>query len=131
MAANAHFTKCAKLLKPAEFKRVFNAAKRAGDRHLTIFYAANDHNQPRLGLAISKKVSKLAVDRNRIKRLARETFRLKQSQLQFSDFVVLARPSAVKTDNKVLIASFNKLWNKLSQNNKAEINAEAKAEKNA
>jgi ribonuclease P protein component len=114
VAANAHFPKCAKLLKPAEFKHVFNAAKRAGDRHLTIFYTANELNHPRLGLAVSKKVSKLAVDRNRIKRLARETFRLKQSQLQFADFVVLAKPSAVKEDNAVLIASFNKLWKKLS-----------------
>ena len=115
MTGNAHFPKCAKLLKPAEFKHVFNAQQRVSDRHLTIFYTANELNQPRLGLAISKKVSKLAVDRNRIKRLARETFRLKQNKLQFADFVVLARPSAVKTDNKVLNASFNKLWNKLSQ----------------
>ena len=115
MAANAHFPKCAKLLKPAEFKQVFNAANRVSDRHLTVFYNANDLHQARLGLAISKKVSKLAVDRNRIKRLARETFRLNQQQLPFLDFVVLARPSAVKTDNKVLIASFNKLWDKLSQ----------------
>lgn len=116
MAANAHFPKCAKLLKPAEFKLVFNAAKRAGDRNLTIFYTANELNHPRLGLAISKKVSKLAVDRNRIKRLARETFRLKQPQLQHADFVVLARPSAVKEDNATLIASFNKLWAKLGAN---------------
>ncbi|MDH5425363.1 MAG: ribonuclease P protein component [Gammaproteobacteria bacterium] len=113
MAGNAHFPKCAKLLKPAEFKQVFNAAKRAGDRHLTIFYHANERNQPRLGLAISKKVSKLAVERNRIKRLARETFRLKRHELQFADFVVLAKPGAVKVENKELIASFNKLWNKL------------------
>ena len=120
MAGNAHFSKCAKLLKPAEFKHVFNAANRVSDRHLTIFYNANDLKHARLGLAISKKVSKLAVDRNLIKRLARETFRLKQPQLQFSDFVVLARPSAVKTENKVLIASFNKLWNKLSQSKKTD-----------
>ncbi|MDH5391844.1 MAG: ribonuclease P protein component [Gammaproteobacteria bacterium] len=115
MTANAHFPKCAKLLKPAEFKRVFNAAKKASDRHLTVFYTANDLNQPRLGLAISKKVSKHAVERNRIKRLARETFRLKRLQLQYADFVVLARPSAVKAGNKELNASFNKLWNKLSK----------------
>ena len=115
MSVDAHFPKCAKLLKPAEFKRVFNSANRMSDRHLTIFFCANELDQPRLGLAISKKVSKLAVDRNRIKRLARETFRLKRNTLQFADFVVLARPSAVKTDNSVLIASFNKLWNKLSQ----------------
>lgn len=125
MAANAHFPKCAKLLKPAEFKHVFNAAKRAGDRHLTIFYTANEFNHPRLGLAISKKVSKLAVDRNRIKRLARETFRLKQPQLQHADFVVLARPSAVKVDNAVLIASFNKLWAKLGENQADNISESA------
>lgn len=115
MTGNAHFPKCAKLLKPAEFKRVFNAAKKASDRHLTVFYTANDLNQSRLGLAISKKVSKRAVDRNRVKRLARETFRLKRLELPFSDFVVLARPSAVKAGNKELNASFNKLWDKLSQ----------------
>lgn len=115
MAGNAHFPKCAKLLKPAEFKQVFDAATRVSDRHLTIFYSANDLHQPRLGLAISKKVSKLAVDRNRIKRLARETFRLQQN-LPSVDCVVLARPSAVKTDNKELIASFEKLWNKIRKN---------------
>lgn len=113
MSSDAHFPKCAKLLKPAEFKRVFNAGNRMSDRHLTIFYSANDLNHARLGLAISKKVSKLAVDRNRIKRLARETFRLKQHQLQCADYVVLARPSAVKVPNSALITSFNKLWNRL------------------
>jgi ribonuclease P protein component len=115
VAGNAHLPKCAKLLKPAEFKRVFDAAKRVSDRHLTIFYSENDLQQPRLGLAISKKVSKLAVDRNRVKRLARETFRLQQSQLPAVDFVVLARPSAVKTENQELIASFDKLWKKISK----------------
>lgn len=130
MAANAHFLKCAKLLKPAEFKRVFNTAKRAGDRHLTIFYAANELNQPRLGLAISKKVSKLAVDRNRIKRLARETFRLKQTQLEYSDFVVLARPSAVKMDNAVLIASFNKLWAKFNLESDDQQSCDTKSSNN-
>ncbi|MDH5517026.1 MAG: ribonuclease P protein component [Gammaproteobacteria bacterium] len=124
MTGNAHFPKCAKLLKPAEFKRVFNAAKKVSDRHLTVFYSANDLNQPRLGLAISKKVSKRAVDRNRIKRLARETFRLQQPDLQYSDCIVLARPSAVKVDNKELNASFNKLWNKLSQT-KPKVTADA------
>jgi len=113
---HAHFPKCAKLLKPAEYKQVFDSAQRVSDRHLTLFFRVNDLKHARLGLAISKKVSKLAVDRNRIKRLARESFRLQQQNLPDVDCVVLARPSAVKADNKEIAAGFARLWEKMQKN---------------
>ena len=71
----ARFPKRARLLKPAEFSRVFKKAHRSSDRQLTILAAPNDLDYPRLGLAISKKHAKRAVDRNRIKRIVRESFR--------------------------------------------------------
>ena len=56
--------------------------------------------KPRLGLAISKKAHRLAVDRNRLKRIAREVFRLTQQQLSMTEFVVMSRGKTA--DNKTL-----------------------------
>jgi len=60
---------------------VFGNAKRFGNKSLTVLARQNDLGHPRLGLAISKKSAKRAVDRNRIKRVFRESFRLHQHTL--------------------------------------------------
>jgi len=57
-----------------------------------------------MGLAISKKTAKLAVARNRLKRLARETFR-QLDDLPAWDFVVMARAQAVASSNAKLTRS--------------------------
>ena len=51
---------------------------------------------PRLGMLISKKNCRLAVDRNRIKRMIREHFRLAQHTLVGMDVVVMLRSSTEK-----------------------------------
>lgn len=66
----------------------------------------------RVGVVVSKKVSKLAVQRNRIKRLIREQFRRNQ-QLGGFDFVVIAKPMAALAKNKQLTNELNYLWKKL------------------
>lgn len=63
------------------------------------------HGGARLGLAISKKQARRAVDRNRLKRLVREAFRLNRAQLNGLDLVVMARQAAVEADNRRLTAS--------------------------
>ncbi len=68
----------------------------------------------RLGVVVSKKVSKLAVRRNRIKRLMREVFRCKSHPLGF-DFVVIAKPAANTVDNVRLQKELHFLWKKLHQ----------------
>lgn len=59
-------------------------------------------------MAIAKKQIRLATGRNRIKRLARETFRRHRDRLAGHDFVVLARHAVVDTGNPRLIASLEK-----------------------
>jgi ribonuclease P protein component len=86
-----------------EFGRVFAQPARASDRFFTVLARANDAGVARLGLAISRKVAKRAVDRNRLKRIARETFR-KQS-LPALDFVILARVDAAAAPSGVLAKS--------------------------
>lgn len=46
---------------------------------------------PRLGVIVGRHVWPRAVDRNRFRRLVRETFRLLQHRLQQRDYIVRAR----------------------------------------
>lgn len=109
----ARFPKRARLLKPAEFSRVFKDPIRSSDRYFTILAATiTDVNMPRLGLAISKKHAKHAVDRNRIKRLVRESFR-QQPDLPAADLVVMAREATAQADSQTLLASLTQHWKRL------------------
>lgn len=104
-----------RLLKPAEYSRVFKNPVRSSDRLLTILAVANDKGQARLGLAISKKNAKRAVDRNRIKRLIRESFRLHQCDLPAIDLVVMAKPVTKSAENQQILQSLQQHWNRLKK----------------
>ena len=109
----ACFPKRARLLKPAEFSRVFKDPIRSSDRYFTILASTTTEvGTARLGLAISKKHAKRALDRNRIKRLVRESFRQYQ-QLPVADLVVMARETTVRADSQTLFASLTQHWKRL------------------
>jgi len=108
------FTRANRLLTSADFKKVFDNAKKSGDKYFTVLVSNNDLNVARLGLAISKKNTRLAVQRNRLKRLIRESFRLNNETLLGIDIVVLASYRASKQNNSVLISSLDKHWTKVT-----------------
>lgn len=64
----------------------------------------------RLGLAISAKSVPRAVDRNRIKRVTRESFRLHQAQLGPFEIVILARNGAGRANRQQLAEALARLW---------------------
>lgn len=102
------------MLRPADYKRVFDNACRVGNRHLTILATANGLDHPRLGLAIARKHVRRAVDRNRIKRQVRETFRTTQDAIGPLDVVVLARPGAQRLTAAELRTALETLWRELA-----------------
>ena len=73
---------------------------------------SNERDVARLGLTISRRVAKRAVDRNRLKRLARESFRAQRALPAF-DFVVVAKPGAEQSDREALRASLDRHFERL------------------
>ncbi len=87
----AKFGRDMRLKSPGEFTRVFRKARRTGGQGLTILAVENTQGHPRLGMAIAKKHIRLATQRNRIKRIIRESFRMHQQDFPDIDIVVLSR----------------------------------------
>jgi ribonuclease P protein component len=110
----ARFPRRVRLLKPAEFKAVFTRGTRTHERSLTAVSAANTLAHARLGLAISKKALPLSVDRNRLKRQIRETFRLKYRSLPAVDLVILAKPGSRTLTAPQLRQSLERLWTRIA-----------------
>ena len=89
------FTKTKRLLAPCEFKAVFdNPLKKIHSTHFLLFVANTEQPHARLGLAITKKKLKKAVDRNLVKRHTREIFRLNQHDLPPVDCVLIVKSGA-------------------------------------
>jgi len=107
------FNRLYRLRSPAEFRRVFQQAIRSGDRFFTVLWRRNDRGMARIGFAIAKKRVTLAVGRNRIRRLARESFRHQRAIFAGVDIVVLAQTAAGTATNEQLLQSLEKHWAKI------------------
>ncbi|PKM29827.1 MAG: ribonuclease P protein component [Gammaproteobacteria bacterium HGW-Gammaproteobacteria-11] len=105
-----------RLLTPSQFKTVFDGATRKASGPLVLLLARpNSTDQPRLGLVIAKKSVRHAVDRNKIKRIARESFRLNKQLLTDLDIVVLARKGLGDLDSAALHELFAGMWRRLAK----------------
>ena len=109
------FTRAQRLLSPAQFTRVFRSGRRGGNVCFTVIAAPVAGSSARLGLAVSKKVSKSAVQRNRIKRVVRESFRKHCAALPVVDIVVMARPGAAECDNPQLANAIDALLERIAR----------------
>jgi len=88
---NAGFPRTRRLLLGADFERVMRKGRKVHTPNLIVFAASGDRDEPRLGLAVGRRVGKAAC-RNRWKRLVREVFRLRlQHRLPPIDLVVAVR----------------------------------------
>lgn len=106
----ATFSRAMRMNNPRDFSRVFRQGQRTGGGGLTILTVENTVGHPRLGLAIAKKHLKFASQRNRLKRIIRESFRQNQSVFSNIDIVVLSRPDITRRDDTQIWAALERHW---------------------
>ena len=74
-----------------DFTAAFSSHNRSSDKFFLFLAIDNNKNLARLGLAVSKRNITKAVERNRIKRLIRESFRIRKKKLKGKDVVVFVK----------------------------------------
>jgi ribonuclease P protein component len=110
------YPKQLRLLTARDYNRVFEHSQFKVSGPVGLFIATpNSLGYPRIGFIIAKKKVKLAVQRNRIKRVIKDSFRLNQQRLPGLDIVFIARPGLSDKDN-LAINKFTKYsWHKLNE----------------
>jgi ribonuclease P protein component len=103
-----------RMRRPAEFKRAYAAGKRLGNEFFTVNAQANGLGCARLGMSIAARILRRAVDRNRVRRQIRESFRVHQLGLPAIDIVIGARAGVLAADNAQLREALEKLWLKVT-----------------
>ncbi|WP_417516417.1 ribonuclease P protein component [Marinobacter sp.] len=110
-----NFPKSHRLLRPADYGKVFNDVQlKVPHRNFLILATPNNLGHARVGLVFAKRNLKLSVQRNRIKRQVRETFR-HQPELPGMDIIVLGRQGLASLDNQTVRRSLDSLWQRLTK----------------
>ncbi|MGH8657178.1 MAG: ribonuclease P protein component [Gammaproteobacteria bacterium] len=115
--AQESFSRQQRLLHASDYARIFESADvRGGNGCWLVLGKRNQTPRARLGLAIGKKNVRRSVERNRIKRVVRESFRRQGKRLSGWDIVVVARGLAAVCAKAKLAASLEDGWQRIAHN---------------
>ncbi len=111
---NESYSHKERLHSPNQFKSVFNKAKKFRSETFTMLFRKNECDYPRLGIIVAKRKAKRAVDRNLIKRIIRESFRLNKSKIPANDYIVLLSKPIDDVSRNNFREQLNTLWNEVA-----------------
>jgi ribonuclease P protein component len=103
------FPKSARLLKSCDFQ--LQDPKRVQTPYFRVLYT--EQGKGRLGISVSKRVLKNAVQRNRIKRLVREGFRLGREDFMGKDVVVIGLAPLTKAWHELKLEDVRKVFSRV------------------
>ncbi|MFC6441679.1 ribonuclease P protein component [Bowmanella sp. JS7-9] len=109
------FSRAVRLLTPTHFENVFSDAVAASTPHITLLAKKNQLDHPRLGITLAKKRIRRAHERNRVKRIVRESFRHHLPQLGNIDIVIIGKSGLDQLSNQDLFKLLEKQWNRISR----------------
>jgi ribonuclease P protein component len=109
-----NFSKQLRIVCSTDFQQVLKNKQKLGNRFFTIYMKPNTYSHPRLGLIVAKKAVRLAVKRNQIKRIVRESFRQNQKLFQGCDLLFMAYNTINTLEISELHTLLNQQWRKTS-----------------
>lgn len=108
------FPRDVRLLTAGDYRTVFDDVQlKVFGRHFLILAHPNTLSHARLGQILAKKNLRRAVDRNRIRRLTRESFRLNQHQLPSMDLVLLTQKGLNDLSSEEYAEQLTLAWKRL------------------
>ena len=100
----------------ADYKDVFDGALfKVHQPHFIFLAKVTEQPKSRLGIDVAKKKVRRAHERNRIKRLTRESFRLNQQNIDLLDIVVMPKVGIEAVPNAELFQQLQFAWLKLQR----------------
>jgi len=85
-----------RLKKKKEFEAVFKGGRIVRGNNFFLKYLANGTDKTKIGFIVSKKISKKAVERNRVKRRLREAFRAKKQDIKLGLSIIIMTAPSIK-----------------------------------
>ena len=105
------FNRRDRLQTASQFQRVFDQAEKSTSGIFTILFRENTIGYPRLGIVIAKRNVKRSIDRNLIKRIIRESFRLHKKQLPANDYIVILKHPVSNVQREKIRQQLIHYWN--------------------
>ena len=93
-----------------DFSKILNKKNFMKNNYYTVYYNDKDKEYYRFGLSVGKKISKKAVDRNKLKRRLKSIIDNNKNYYQKSkDYIIIMKGSCLEASYKELDESFQKL----------------------
>jgi len=109
-----------RLRRKSDFDATYARGRRFGNGFFGVTVASNSAGVPRLGLAVAVRIAGGGVQRNRIRRIIRESFRLHQHELPSVDLVVSMRDRARTASGAELRESLSTVWKNVADRMRME-----------
>lgn len=85
-----------RLKRKKEFEAIFKEGKTLKGNYVFLKYSKGEDDKIKIGFVVSKKVSKLAVTRNKAKRRMREIVRLRKKEIKDGMRIIIIALSPIK-----------------------------------
>ncbi|VVC76929.1 Ribonuclease P protein component [Aquicella siphonis] len=108
------FSRTYRLAGKHDFQSVFANPNKTAHKYFLALSIPNQLQHARLGIVLSKHRLRLSVQRNRLRRLIRESFRHNKDVLKGVDVIILLRSECIPLESsKTIRKDIDTLWQKL------------------